>query len=198
MAAALVVPILGNPHPALGVEAECKRLADHRLGGEQARAESRRHRHHPDRLVGGEKFRRPRPLLGLLPVCRPGHSDLVSSCRDPAGNAEGHGTCGDEAQGISWRRAHESCVCVARMVTRADIGASAVVCWCHGDASQVPAASVSTKRTAFSWTTRPAGMVGSPAKRRVTIGIFAAPVASQRIRRDRLISGYVSVIRCRF
>ena len=90
VAAALVIPILGDPHPAPGIKAERKGLANHRLGGEEARSESWRHRHRADRLVRGEKFRRPGPLLGLLPVCRPGHGDLVRSRRDPAGKNKNH------------------------------------------------------------------------------------------------------------
>ena len=119
-AAGLVVPILGNPHPTSGVEAECKGLADHRLSGEEARAESWRHRHRPDRLVGGEEFRRPCPLLGLLPVCRPGHGDFVSSRRDPAGKAEDRGTGRDNAVLVSWRPAHGKAYLPRKAANHAD------------------------------------------------------------------------------
>ena len=56
-ATGFLVPIFCIPLPALGVKAECKRLADHRLGGEKIHFESRLHSHCLEGRCRREKWR---------------------------------------------------------------------------------------------------------------------------------------------
>src|SRR5215471_14914174 len=53
--------------------------------------------------------------------------------------------------------------------------------------------SVSTR--ACSCLTLPAGIEGSPFSRRLSVSAFSLPVTTQRMRRERLMTGKVSVIR---
>src|SRR5215470_13522727 len=61
--------------------------------------------------------------------------------------------------------------------------------------SQTAATSVSTR--ACSCLTLPAGIEGSPFTRRLSVSAFSLPVTTQRMRRERLMTGKVSVIRRR-
>src|SRR6185503_15627079 len=64
------------------------------------------------------------------------------------------------------------------------------------DPHQVPAAARSTSQiTSPCGLRRPAGMVGSPARARVTISRFAAPLARKTVSRLDSSAGYVSVMR---
>jgi hypothetical protein len=60
-----------------------------------------------------------------------------------------------------------------------------------------PAAARSASTSAFAETILPAGIETSPARNRRSISTFSAPVTTHKIFRDRLINGYVSVIRRR-
>src|SRR5467141_1301236 len=60
-------------------------------------------------------------------------------------------------------------------------------------AARSPAAARSAKITARSWRIRPAGIEGSPLRMLSSAPTFSLPVTSHRMRRARLMIGYVNV-----
>src|SRR6266478_4993009 len=64
-----------------------------------------------------------------------------------------------------------------------------------GYAARSPTAARSAKITARSCRIRPAGIEGSPLRMRRSAPTFSLPVTSHRMRRARLMIGYVNVIR---
>src|SRR5258708_8774946 len=64
-----------------------------------------------------------------------------------------------------------------------------------GYAARSRAAARSAKITARSWRIRPAGVEGSPLRRRSSAPTFSSPVTSHRICRAGLMIGYVNLLR---